>query len=68
MIKSLECFYEAWIWTILFFTNEARNAKIVLLWVLEKGCLSTRERKRKAKSKLKDAKKIMRHFQKSFFC
>jgi len=51
-----------------FVFHEA-NAKIVLLWVLEKkvAYLQGREKGR-LKSKLKDAFKIMRQFQKSFFC
>ena len=52
-----------------FCVSRSKNAKIVLLWVLEKkvAYLQGREKGR-LKSKLKDAFKIMRQFQKSFFC
>ena len=51
------------------FHERSKNAKIVLLWVLKKKDIYLQGREKgRLKSKLKDAFKIMRQFQKSFFC
>ena len=49
------------------FHERSKKAKIVLFWVLEKGCLSTWERKRKAKRKLKMRLKLCDKFKNHSF-